>query len=282
MNSATLALFNFQIIFCSPFVIWTVYLDDSGTHDDSPIMLMGGFLANAAQWESFNNEWQSLLTSFGIPSCHAVELRHRTKQFKGWSVDKRKEFILEANRITEEQLELAVTTIIRKDDYDSIYKSAPNPKKLRKDSKFGVLFRGCLSLIVSAVTTDLELAKQSTINFVLEDGAKNSGDAVRLFDLAKSNNLPEWSHLLGSITRGQKQSYGLQAADLVVYFSNIAERTDHRDKPTEIENSSHILSQGDPIPAFKYYRMPIRKKSLTSLQTDFLLPRDQWVNMQSR
>jgi Protein of unknown function (DUF3800) len=259
-----------------------VYLDESGTHDDSPIMLMGGFLANTEQWESFNNEWQSLLKSFGIQSCHAVDLKHHTKQFKGWSVDKRKEFILEANRIIQEQLELGVTTIIRKDDYDSIYKSASNPQKLRKDSKFGVLFRGCLSFIVSVVTTDFELAKQSTINFILEDGAKNSGDAKRLFELGKSNNLPEWSHLLGSLTFGQKQSYGLQAADLVVYFSNIAERTDHWDKPTEIENSSHILSQGDPIPAFRYYRMPIRKKSLISLQTDFLLPQDQRVNMQSR
>ena len=88
--------------------------------------------------------------------------------------------------------------------------------------------------------------------------------------------------LLGSITLGHKQSYGLQVADLVVYFSNIAEQSDHRDKPTEIDNSSNIVSQGDPIPAFKYNGMPISKKSLTSLQTDFLLPRDQWVNMQSR
>jgi uncharacterized protein DUF3800 len=95
---------------------WTVYLDESGTHDDSPIMLMGGFLANTEQWESFNNEWQSLLKPFGIQFCHAVELRYRTKQFKGWSVDKRKEFILEANRIIQEQLELGVTTIIRKED----------------------------------------------------------------------------------------------------------------------------------------------------------------------
>jgi hypothetical protein len=79
-------------------------------------MLMGGFLANATQWESFNDKWELLLKSFDIPYCHAVELRHRTKQFKGWSVDKRKEFILEANRIIQEQLELGVTTIIRKED----------------------------------------------------------------------------------------------------------------------------------------------------------------------
>jgi Protein of unknown function (DUF3800) len=263
-------------------MIWTAYLDESGTHDDSPIMLMGGFLANEDQWKSFDKEWQSLLNSFGIPFSHAVDLKHRKKQFKGWPVKKSDEFVLAVNRIREEQLELAVTAIIRKDDYNSIYKSAPNPRKLRKDSKFGVLFRGCLSAIVSAVTTNLELAKQATINFILEDGAKNAHDAERLFELGKSNNLPEWSHLLGSLTFGQKQSYGLQAADLLVYASIRLERDDHGDEPTEIENSPHILSQGDPIPNFIYYRMPIRKKSLISLQTDFLLPSDQWANMQSK
>ena len=63
--------------------------------------------------------------------------------------------------------------------------AAPNPNRLRKDTKFGVLFRGCLWAILAAVTDNLEIARQSEVNFVLEAGAKNSGDAARLFQLAK-------------------------------------------------------------------------------------------------
>src|SRR5271166_3425584 len=120
-------------------MIWTVYLDESGTHD-SPIMLMGGFLANEDQWKRFDSEWRSLLNASGVQYCRGKELVQGTKQFKNWPIIKRKAFQDDANRIIHKHLELGVTTVIRQDDYDSIYKSAPNPRKLRKDSKFGVLF----------------------------------------------------------------------------------------------------------------------------------------------
>ena len=263
-------------------MIWTAYLDESGTHDDSPIMLMGGFLGNTEQWERFNDEWRSLLKTSGVSYCHGTELVHGKKQFKDWPFPKRKAFQDEANRIMLGHLELSVTAVIRKDDYDAIYKATPNPSKLRKDTKFGVLFRGCLWAVLGAVTEDLERAKQFTVNFVLEDGAKNSADALRLFDLAKSNTLPEWSHLLGTIKLETKQSPGLQAADLLVYASSRIEQTDHGNLPSNTETSSHILGPGDAIPAFKCFRIPITRDMLESLRLDFLLPPEQWRSMQGR
>ena len=261
---------------------WTAYLDESGTHDSSPIMLMGGFLIRAQKLAAFNEKWHSLLKSSCVQYCHGKELKHRTGQFKGWSLEKRNAFVLEANRIIEKYSEFGFTAIIRKDDYALIYEAAPNPGKLRKDTKFGVLFRGCLWVVLAAVTENLKLANRSKVNFVLEDGAKNSGDAVRLFKLAKSNFLPGWSGLLGTLALSTKQSPGLQAADLLVYCTNIVERTEHGGTPSEIEKSSHIVVQGAPIPAFRYFRIPIRKESLEGLKQDFLLPREQWANMQSK
>jgi len=131
-------------------MIWTAYLDESGTHDDSPIMLMGGFLANTEQWKRFNKKWFALLKTSGLSYCHGTELAHGTKQFKGWPPSKRKAFQDEANLIILAHLELSVTAVVRKDDYDAIYKAAPNPKKLRKDTKFGLLFRGCLWAVLGA------------------------------------------------------------------------------------------------------------------------------------
>jgi Protein of unknown function (DUF3800) len=263
-------------------MIWTAYLDESGTHDDSPIMLMGGFLGNTEQWGRFNNEWRLLLETSGISYCHGTELVHGKKQFKGWPFHKRRAFQDEANRIMLGYLELGVTAIVRKDDYDAIYKATANPSKLRKDTNFGVLFRGCLWAVLGAVTEDLERARQFTVNFVLEDGAKNSADALRLFDLAKSNIAPKWSHLLGTIKLETKQSPGLQAADLLVYASSRIEQNDHGKPSTTIETSSHIVASGNAIPAFKCLRIPITKDSLKGLASDFLLPPDQWTNMQGR
>jgi predicted RNA-binding Zn-ribbon protein involved in translation (DUF1610 family) len=37
-------------------------------------------------------------------------------------------------------------------EIDEIFKSSPNPSRLRRDTKYTVLFRGCLWLVVAAVS----------------------------------------------------------------------------------------------------------------------------------
>jgi hypothetical protein len=263
-------------------MIWTAYLDESGTHN-SPIMLMGGYLGNTEQWDAFNAAWEALIKSEGIQFCHAVDLLHSAEQFKGWSRQRREQFILKAHKVKASHLQLGVTAIIRQNDYDALYKSQPNPRKLRQDTKYGVLFRGCLLVVESAVVNLQLPTKDLTLNFVMEAGAKNAADAPRLFALAKKEHLPQWERLLGTLTFGGKTSPGLQAADLLVYSANRLERKDHSDKPTDIEKSPYVLSPGEvSSPGFTEYRMPITKVSLKHLADDFLLPPEQWANMQGR
>jgi len=263
-------------------MIWTAYIDESSTNN-LPTMLMGGYLANTEQWDAFNPAWEALLKSEGIQSCHGKDLEHSAKEFKGWSRQRRANFRVKAAQVTALHLQLGFTSIIRQNDYDSIYKAQPNPRKLRKDTKYGVLFRGCLLVVESAVT-QLELpTKDLTLNFVLECGHTSSGDAPRLFQLAKEEHLPQWAHLLGTLAFGDKSSYGLQAADLLVYYASRMERKDHADKPTDIEKSPYVLSPGETgSPGFREYRMPITQKSLKRLAADFLLPPEEWANMQSK
>jgi hypothetical protein len=262
-------------------MIWTACIDEGGAHD-GPIMLMAGYIANTEQWDAFNQEWQRFLAAFGVQFSHGKDLEKGKKQFRGWPRERRKSFILEADRIVRAHLERGFTAVLRANDYGDIYANAPNPNTFRKDTKYGVLFRGCLSLIMSLVASEPEIARNSTVNFILERGHCNSADAERLFELAKKDLYPEWSHLLGSISFGEKAVYGLQAADLLVYYSNILERKDHADQPTEIESSPYVGLPPKPSSRLVYHRMPITKRSLNSLASDFLLPLDQSVNIQGR
>jgi hypothetical protein len=100
--------------------------------------------------------------------------------------------------------------------------------------------------------------------------------------LAKEEHLPQWAHLLGTLTFGDKSSYGLQAADLLAYYASKVERKDHADTPTDIERSPHVLPPGESGRGFREYRMPVTQKSLKHLAADFLLPPKEWANMQSR
>ena len=58
------------------------------------------------------------------------------------------------------------------------------------------------------------------INFVLEAGHKNAGDALRVFQEIKRDTKLPWRHNIGSLSFGFKQdSPALQAADLLAYYS---------------------------------------------------------------
>jgi hypothetical protein len=268
--------------FIQDHMIWTAYLDESCSHN-SPTMFMGGHLGNTEQWNAFNPAWDELLKSEGIQFCHAKDLRNRKKQFQGWSPQMHDAFILKAYRVIASTLQFGATTIIRQDDYEAIYKTQPNPSRLRKDTKYGVLFRGCLQIMEGAVARSALATKDVTLNFVLESGHKNFADAPRLFEVAKKNHLPNWDHLLGTQTFGNKTWRGLQAADLLVYYASILERKNHSDTPSDVEQSPHVLPPGETgTSRYREYRMPITRETLKHLAADFLLPPEQWANMQSK
>ncbi|MFO0114488.1 MAG: hypothetical protein ACK53F_05810 [Betaproteobacteria bacterium] len=52
--------------------------DESGTHDGSPVICMGGYIFDAAKSESLAAEWQAMLNAFGngdvpLPFFHMSE-----------------------------------------------------------------------------------------------------------------------------------------------------------------------------------------------------------------
>jgi hypothetical protein len=138
--------------------------------------------------------------------------------------------------------------------------------------------------VPSFLASEFELANQTTaaaqttINFALEQGHRNVGDARRLFDLYKADQLPEWSHFVGTLNTSTKSSPGSQAADFLAYAVYRAEILEHGDAPSVIEQSSYVADT--PLVANYYprqpvpekgpllYRIPISREVLQSLKDD--------------
>jgi hypothetical protein len=242
-------------------MLLTAYLDESGTHDASPISVMAGYLGTDTQWRAFDSDWSALLQTAGVRHMHAVDLFKRTKQFKDWPAERVNAFAVQVDGVIARHMQVGFSVIIRDDDYRKIYVEGPRPRRSRLDSKYGVCFRACLAFAPSYIASELQLAgeaqqrQETTINFVLEDGHRNVGDARRLYDLFKADALPEWQDFVGSFDVSKKESPGAQAADFLAYCVYRVELLEHGAPPTAIEKSSYVADT--PLLANTYPRQPV-------------------------
>jgi hypothetical protein len=80
-----------------------IYIDESGTHDGSDLIAMGGYVGWKDDWQTFSGEWESVLCDYRVQDFHAVEFMRspaiqeadKNSPYRGWSPDKREQFILD-------------------------------------------------------------------------------------------------------------------------------------------------------------------------------------------
>jgi hypothetical protein len=199
------------------FVIVTVYIDESGTHDGSPVMVLAGQVAKLGQWVDFDARWRRLLKREGVEYFHAKEFRSRSGPFAGWSPERSERFLRRAEKIISKFTFCGFTTVLDPRDYQQVYRAAKKPKRFKNDSKYGLCFRLVLLELPRLIQRSLN-RDDLEINFVLELGDPGSGDAVVIFEDAKRDAPEELSRLLGVLSYGEKRIFpGLQAADLIAF-----------------------------------------------------------------
>jgi hypothetical protein len=178
---------------------------------------MAGYVGDARQWQKFKRRANRLFTRFSVDIFHTVDVKHSDKDFAGWKVDRKIEFLDELQHIVNETLELGFVSILRYDDYD-YYKKLLWVRGTRPDSLYGILFRASLSAVIDGVTrTEKWLpAREPKLSVVIEDGHRNAEDAVRLYKyFVELGGSPK--ALAGLTFSTKENSLPLAAADLLAY-----------------------------------------------------------------
>jgi hypothetical protein len=112
--------------------------------------------------------------------------------------------------------------MLLKTEYLEHYRNAERPRKIQFNSMYGLCFRFCAVFITDLVQKTLKRS-DLTMNFILESGAKNAGDAERVFNELKKEDA--YKSMFKSITFGAKEDYfGLQGADYVSHTAFLAEQ----------------------------------------------------------
>ncbi len=176
-------------------------IDEAGTHDGSPFMILGGYMAKLHQWNRFDHRWKKALRKARLPYFHVKE--------HGWHP-----FALKAVRIADENLMLGFVVRLAKSDYDHHYRHDNGwGGKVQPDSMYGLCFRYCLSVVLRAALAETDDQKL-TLNFVVGDGHPNCGAAAEIIRTLKKKNIIGVSEYLGNaVAEDAEKTPGLQAAD---------------------------------------------------------------------
>lgn len=163
------------------------YFDESGTHDEAPVLILGGLLGSKSEFEELGNPINAISERYGFDIYHAVDVRHGKGVFRGWSPQKKLQLAVEFSNLIEESLTAAAAASLVKEDYRSIYRADSSHPKAPKDSAYGLCFRMCL---IEFLQTIEERCGYRTspyrLSITVEDGARNVEDARRRFEETRS------------------------------------------------------------------------------------------------
>jgi hypothetical protein len=223
VETLTLALFH-EWRPSAWFMILTAYLDGSGTEPSAPVCTVAGYLGTADKWKSFDLEWNAMLAEFEIEYYHAVDLHHGKQQFENWPREKRDNLRNWAKSITGRHAICGFSSVLKRADYDKVFKAAPEGPSKKIHNEFSLCFLGCLEAVcrtLSNFVTD----KENSITFVLESGDPGKGYIVNFFDRYKYDLLPHLSGLLHTISFANKKTcQGVQAADYLAHWVHKEEK----------------------------------------------------------
>lgn len=251
---------------------WIAYIDESGTHKESPILVMGMALAAADRWEAFEREWNAMLEREQLPYIHFTELVNRRRpRFGKYNSTQASKLLDECNSIIAAHIQMSSISILKKVDFNRFYKDQQWERSpIPRDSALGILFRATASFLPHWLR-EAGIDADAKINLVYEAGVKNQGDLVRLFATFKKLAPPDWQERMGTLSFATKgQARGLEAADSVSFGALQTERAYHSpDDDVGIENTHLVVAEGDPKPAgAPAFRLAVGEESLRAIYDD--------------
>lgn len=192
------------------FTIITAYGDETGTHANSPVQMLAGWVGRLGRWNSFDVGWGKAIRRSGLPGySHATE---------HWDTEAGTKFAPLAQRLTEQLLLFGYVVELDKDSYEKHYIAQNRPKKPQLDTMYSLCFRYLLAFLLVRLPT-LVKTDDILLNIVLEEGAAGSADALRVVaQLRKQPETQDIVKMLGGVSFEPKEKWpGLQASDALAF-----------------------------------------------------------------
>ncbi len=227
------------------------YMDDSGTHDDSPVCVAAGYFGQLNYWKQFDLDWDTTLKRRGLSEFHANRFWSRppdgkfVTEYKGWSETDR-EILLEELLfiICRYRIWPTGSAVVASDwerlaaDERSYLTGGVFERGLHK--RGGAPTKIYFNAFLFAVHNIAAYCDAGhTADFVIDENRALNGYAQEYFERIKASNFAHASKL-GTIQPGDSKAHpGLQAADLLAYLT-LKRTRDNPDLNQEVDSDSPL------------------------------------------
>jgi len=204
-------------------------IDDSGTEPQSPIFVLGGFIASAAQWAKFSGDWQTILDQppklkyFKLTEALSLSAKGQFSRHKGWNETKRENRLIDFAHVIRKHAVIRVHASMTHDDFNKYVQSLAVPqRKLGSDHPY-LLLASQLMLAVGISGDQLGLTRPCEYYFDEQEGF--SDDFSRWWPefkiLLNRSGRSDLKKYIGSTApnyEDEKSFLPLQAADFYAGF----------------------------------------------------------------
>jgi hypothetical protein len=225
----------------------TLYCDRSELLKPARIVVVSGVLSDLEHWTQVEAAWCSVLQRFGVGRFHMTDFEARQQEFKGWSNERRIEFLDSLIGALEHRVVAGFSCAILLDDYDQL--DGPDREIIRHPYAF------CGGFVIAHVFrfVDRYLGNDKSVAFVLEDGDEGRGI---LLDQLSRRRLGPLAGRVSSISFADcRELLPLQAADLVAYESAKAIARHATDEQRQPRKSLQRLLAAVPLLYSGHFRL---------------------------
>jgi Protein of unknown function (DUF3800) len=232
-------LYELRCLLPGPYAMLSAFLDESGTHDDAPAIIVGGLIVEKKHLEVLGSEWKKALKHAGVRHFHMKEMAHLQGEFKGKSREL-------ANNLYKHLIGLlkkyvvggaAVGCFLTEVEFD-----AERVGKWRHTR-----YTTCAFLCIDMLQKIAKRKGYEEMSFFFESGHEHQSELARL-----TKEMYREKYLMGTCGFLDKQQNRLlQAADILVWEMNKwfteLRKADSGGEPRPVRKSLKALVMGKHI-----------------------------------